>query len=514
MNTRPLVAGLLVLALIVAGGVTGAQGPQPETAHSTEARLGTAITYQGRLTEAGAPATGPHDVRFILYNRDAGGSQVGSTVVLEDVPITNGLFTVQLDFGQVFDGTARWLEVAVRDGSSTGGYTTLSPRQPVTAAPYALHSADAWNLSGNAGANPRTSFIGTTDPVTFTVRVSDTAALRIVPAADGEFGLSPNLIGGHSANRVGRGVVGATIAGGGTSLACGEDERGPCANQVTASFGAIGGGTSNTAGSFATVSGGHNNVAGEGFATVSGGAGNIASGVYAAIGGGGNNSAGGFFATIPGGAYNQAQGYYSFAAGRGAQAVTDGTFVWSDSTTPYFTSTQANQFLIRASGGVGIGTNSPAYKLDVAGPAHASSFPTSSDQRLKTNIVQLTDVLPKLEQVRGVSFDWNDTYAALGRSTGHREIGVIAQEVEAVFPELVTRWGEEEYRAVDYGRLTGVLIEAIKELRHENAALKAAQDERIATLEARLAALEQAERPATPPSSTRPAVSPQQGGPR
>ncbi|MFN8471193.1 MAG: tail fiber domain-containing protein [Anaerolineae bacterium] len=514
MKTKPFFASLLVLALLVAAGIASAQGPQPETVQSTEARLDTAITYQGRLTEAGVPANGARDVRFSLYNRDVGGSQVGSTVVRENVPITNGLFTVQLDFGQVFDGTARWLEVAVRDGSSTGAYTTLSPRQPVTAAPYALHSADAWNLSGNAGTNARTNYIGTTDPVTFTVRVSDTAALRIVPATDGEFGLSPNLIGGHSANRVGTGVVGATIAGGGTSLSCGVDERGPCLNQVTADFGTIGGGTSNTAAEFATVGGGTSNIASDGFATVSGGAGNTASGVGAAVGGGDANIASGFYSAIPGGVYNRAQGYYSFAAGRSAHAVQDGTFVWADSTAADFVSTQPNQFLIRASGGVGIGTNSPAYKLDVAGPAHASSFPTSSDQRLKMNVVELSDVLPKLERVRGVSFDWNDKYVAMGRSTGHREIGVIAQEVEAVFPELVTRWGPEEYRAVDYGRLTGVLIEAVKELHHENAALKAAQDERIATLEARIAALERDGSRSTTASSSKPATVPQQGGAR
>jgi hypothetical protein len=78
----------------------------------------------------------------------------------------------------------------------------------------------------------------------------------------------------------------------------------------------------------------------------------------------------------------------------------------------------------------------------------------------------------KLEKIRGVAFNWNDLYESYGRSTGHREIGVIAQEVEAVFPELVTRWGEEGYRAVDYGRLTGVLIEAVKELKAQNAALQ------------------------------------------
>jgi hypothetical protein len=104
-----------------------------------------------------------------------------------------------------------------------------------------------------------------------------------------------------------------------------------------------------------------------------------------------------------------------------------------------------------------------SYTLDVMGPAHASSFPTSSDSRLKKNVKKLSDVLEKLEKIRGVSFEWNELYKSLGRSTDRREIGVIAQEVEAVFPELVTTWGEENYRAVDYGRLTAVLIEAVKE---------------------------------------------------
>jgi hypothetical protein len=143
-------------------------------------------------------------------------------------------------------------------------------------------------------------------------------------------------------------------------------------------------------------------------------------------------------------------------------------------------------FSITNTGRVGIGTTSPGYKLDVAGSAHASSFPTSSDARLKTNVTQLTDVLEKLEKIRGVSFEWNHLYESLGRSTGHSEIGVIAQEVEAVFPELVTSWGEDEYKAVDYGRLTGVLIEAVKELKYENEQLEEKNTElqkRIETIE-------------------------------
>ncbi len=126
----------------------------------------------------------------------------------------------------------------------------------------------------------------------------------------------------------------------------------------------------------------------------------------------------------------------------------------------FIVSTGGSQFL----NPVGIQTPPlPTFALDAAGSIHATSFPVSSDFRLKENVRPLTNVLDKLEKVRGVSFDWNETYEELGRSSGHREIGVIAQEVESVFPELVTKWGEKDYRAVDYGRMTAVLIEAVKE---------------------------------------------------
>ena len=125
-----------------------------------------------------------------------------------------------------------------------------------------------------------------------------------------------------------------------------------------------------------------------------------------------------------------------------------------------------------AHGRIGIGVMHPDYLLDVAGECHASSFPTSSDKRFKTNVETVDNALDRVTQIRGVEFDWNERYEATGRSTGHREIGVIAQEVEKVFPELVTTWGDENYRAVDYGRLSGVLIEAIKDLKAENDEMK------------------------------------------
>ena len=95
--------------------------------------------------------------------------------------------------------------------------------------------------------------------------------------------------------------------------------------------------------------------------------------------------------------------------------------------------------------------------ISVFGNVFAASFTPPSDASLKTNIMPLTDVLDKLEKIRGVSFKWNelDPY---GRSEGGRAIGLIAQEVEEVFPELITASGDEGYRGIDYNRFTGVLL--------------------------------------------------------
>ena len=103
---------------------------------------GTAFTYQGQLKEAGAPITG--DVNFVFYAWDAevGGNLVDS-VSAPAVPVTDGLFTVALDFGAgVFSGEARWLEIEVEFPPGAGNWTTLAPRQAVNAAPYALYALE------------------------------------------------------------------------------------------------------------------------------------------------------------------------------------------------------------------------------------------------------------------------------------------------------------------------------------------------------------------------------------
>jgi len=117
--------------------------------------IGTAFTYQGQLKQGGVPADGEFDLKFTLYDVPEGSGRLEpQSLSVDDWPVNNGLFTVELDLGpNAFTGQARWLEVAVRSGDSEGEYAILSPRQPVTAAPYALHAKRApW--SGLVGVAP------------------------------------------------------------------------------------------------------------------------------------------------------------------------------------------------------------------------------------------------------------------------------------------------------------------------------------------------------------------------
>src|SRR4030095_5497222 len=105
---------------------------------STLHAQGTAFTYQGRLNDGANPANGAYDLTFTLFNALNGGVVLGTTNVFNDVVISDGLVTVMLDYGARFDGNARWLQIAVRPGASTGPYTNVTPRQALLPAPYAM----------------------------------------------------------------------------------------------------------------------------------------------------------------------------------------------------------------------------------------------------------------------------------------------------------------------------------------------------------------------------------------
>jgi hypothetical protein len=117
-------------------------------ARQNAAPVGTAFTYQGQLMDGGAPADGIYDLRFILYNAEVGGSQIGPIVYKNSTVVSGGLFSVELDFGaSAFAGEARWLEIGVGPGGS-GTYTVLSDRQKVTPTPNALYASNADTVDG------------------------------------------------------------------------------------------------------------------------------------------------------------------------------------------------------------------------------------------------------------------------------------------------------------------------------------------------------------------------------
>lgn len=135
---------------------------------------GTAFTYQGQLNNSGSPAAGIYDFRFTVYDAVTNGNAVSLPLTNAAVAVTNGLFISTLDFGAgIFYGPARWLDIGVRTNGG-GAFTTLSPRQPVLATPYAIFANSASNLLGTlpsaqlSGTLPASAFAGYTNTVALT----------------------------------------------------------------------------------------------------------------------------------------------------------------------------------------------------------------------------------------------------------------------------------------------------------------------------------------------------------
>jgi photosystem II stability/assembly factor-like uncharacterized protein len=115
--------------------------------------VSTAWTYQGRLIDNNQPAEGLYDLQFKLYNSITDGNQVGLDVNRPDVQVSDGYFTVSLDFGSVFDGKSMWLDIGIRPGEleDPNTYTVLSPRQAITSSPYAVSSSEVTGRVRTAG---------------------------------------------------------------------------------------------------------------------------------------------------------------------------------------------------------------------------------------------------------------------------------------------------------------------------------------------------------------------------
>ncbi len=376
-----------------------------------------AFTYQGRLNDSGGPVNGPADFEFRLFNAAAAGTQVGSTVAINDTGVTNGLFTAALDFGaSAFDGSARWLEIAVRPGASTGAYTNLSPRQPITATPYAVRALTAgtatvatsvsaggvgsatiadqavtsskiadgtvaaadvdaasfnttfWRTGGNLGTTAGTHFLGTTGNQPLEIKVNGARVLRLEPNI-----ASPNIVGGFAGNIVSNGVAGGSIVGGGDSS---------YPNRVGGSFATVIGGRYNTASGLNSSAMGFGNTASGSTATAMGYFAVASGGISTAMGN--DTTASGYSSTAMGHG-TVAGGDYSTALGQFAVANHAGSFVWADSTVAGFTSTAINQFSLRASGGLRLSDSTsmefgttPRQMLNLYGATYGIGVQSSS----------------------------------------------------------------------------------------------------------------------------------------
>ena len=315
---------------------------------------GTAFTYQGRLNDGANPASGIYDLRFAIYDAASAGNQQGNLLTNSATLVSNGLFTVTLDFSNQFPGAARWLEIGVRTNGAAN-FFTLNPRQALTPAPYAIFAeganaaglngtipasniggsygnavnfgnglnsfdgtfyglfygssfvggtfvgsgsglSDVWHTSGNFGTIPGINFLGTADNQSLIFKVNGQQAFLLEPNA-----IAPIVVGGIY-NSVDPSDAASTIAGGHFHRMDGN---------VTSST--IGGGYNNVMETNvvrATIAGGNANIiqAGAFQATIGGGAFNaIGTNASSSVIAGGNNNtiqAAATSATIAGGYVN------------------------------------------------------------------------------------------------------------------------------------------------------------------------------------------------------------------
>ena len=311
------------------------------TLTNAAAQAPSSLQLQGFLTDSlGQPLDTTISIDIKLYDGD---TEIWSEFISPSAEVVGGVFNHTFGFSNGFDTLDFNRPLSI--GVTVGTDEEIVPRTPLRSVAYARAL-----------------------PGLYTV------------AAENDLNQSHNVTGGGSNNVVNDGVVGGVISGGG-----GSEGFSPVQNTVTGHWGTVSGGKDNTAGLTGTVGGGDDNSAIATNSTVAGGWGNFAtqfgaavgggqfntaSGSHAVVSGGSVNFATGALAAIPGGSRNRASGSNSLAAGFGAKALHDGSFVWSDRSlvglADSTVSSGENQFLIRAAGGVGIGTTAPAGDLHVS----------------------------------------------------------------------------------------------------------------------------------------------------
>jgi hypothetical protein len=144
----------------------------------------------------------------------------------------------------------------------------------------------------------------------------------------------------------------------------------------------------------------------------------------------------------------------------------DGTAKWdifTDANSLNFceSNVACNRLVLETGGNIGIG-RFPSFKLDVNGSIRANATVYASDRRLKTDIKEIKNVLSSLDQITGVYHYWDTLNFADRNYSSKQALGVIAQDIQKVYPQLVLE-DNEGYLSVDYSKFTAVLLQAIKE---------------------------------------------------
>ena len=366
-------------------------------------------TYRGTLNDGGAPANGRYDIRLSLL--DAGGAKsLAYPLTFTGVEVKNGSFAIDVDFGMdLTQFGALKLKTEVAQGDS--GFVALGEPKDFDA--KAALGSVCWDTAGNAGTNPVTDFLGTTDNQKLMFRVNNNVGLEMRPESKGQpLIASPGVVT--------TGIATASIALGNTQTIGGEFSAitGGIGNVVNADFAHIGGGKDNVAdGNYSVVSGGFyssaigvfsgvltgdQNIASGGWSSVLGGQDNRATGPYSAVSGGKAGLASGYAASVVAGGSSCAGGDYSLAAGSNAKVRSgngagdvacttgdtayssgdangdEGAFIWADTQISDFVSSGPNQFLVRADGGVGINGTPPnangGFEFSIYGNTPDSGF--------------------------------------------------------------------------------------------------------------------------------------------
>lgn len=473
----------------------------------------TEFTYQGSLKDGVNTANANYDFEFRLFTAVSGGIPLGTLQRL-NVPVTNGTFTVALDFGSQFPGTNRFLEISVRPAGG-GSFQLLSPRQPVTSAPYSVRSLNAANadtLSGVAASQ----YVLTTDS-----RMTDAR-----PPTAGSGNYIQNSLSQQSANFSisGTATVGGTLSGnvvnaatqyningqrilatpGSENLFAGADAG--ASNTIgieNAFFGRLAG-TSNSTGSgnsfFGFVAGrlttdGTNNSFFGSRVGLNNFSGNFNSFFGHRAGEFNNGSVNSFFGTGAG-LFNGSGNSNTFVGHDAGNTNSSGSFntVLGENSDVFFTDltnataigskalvTQSNSLVLGSINGVngatadtrvGIGVTAPLEKLHVNGIVRIealglagttqlcrnASFQVSvcsSSGRYKTNISSFSPGVDLIRHLRPVSFTWKEG--------GLSDLGLIAEEVAAAEPLLATYDAKGNVEGVKYDRIGVVLINVVKE---------------------------------------------------